>query len=172
MEFRLSRSLKLSRSLFTNYSFTRWSFGYHGAFSQIFLTHDGISESQSLFTNLFSHDRILAIKEPFTNFSFSRWNLGYQGAFHELSFSQWNLGYQGAFSRITVEFWLSRSLFTNHGGILAIKELFHESRWNSGYQGAFSHDKIHKMHELWGVSFHIYYKEYLHRIRLIKNLAS
>jgi hypothetical protein len=37
MEFRLSRSL------FTNFSFTRWNLGYHGAFSRIFLSHDGIS---------------------------------------------------------------------------------------------------------------------------------
>jgi hypothetical protein len=37
-----------------------------------------------------------------------------------------------------MESWLSRSLFANHNGVLAIKEPFHESRWNSGYQGAFS----------------------------------
>jgi hypothetical protein len=59
-----------------------------------------------------------------------------------------------------------------HGGILAIKEPFPESQWNSGYQGAFSHNKVRKMHELGEVSFHIYHKEYLHRIRLVKNLAS
>jgi hypothetical protein len=40
----------LSRSLFTNFSFTRWNFGYHGAFSQTF----------------FSHDEISAITEPFS----------------------------------------------------------------------------------------------------------
>jgi hypothetical protein len=43
-----------------------------------------------------------------------------------------------------MEFWLSRSL---------------------------SHDKIHKMHELGEDSFHIYHKEYLHGIRLVKNLS-
>jgi hypothetical protein len=53
---------------FTNLSFLRWNFGYHGAFPQTFLSHNGI----------------LAIKEPF----------------HELFFH-------------TIEFWLSRSLFTN-----------------------------------------------------------
>jgi hypothetical protein len=37
-----------------NFSFTRWYFGYHGAFSLTFLSHDGIS----------------AITEPFTNFLF------------------------------------------------------------------------------------------------------
>jgi hypothetical protein len=91
----------------------------------------------------------LAIKEPFTNFSFSRWNIGYHGAFHELLFfhdgilaikdpfhkSRWNSGYQGAFSRITVEFWLSRSLFTNHGGILAIKEPFHMIKFTNARIG-------------------------------------
>jgi hypothetical protein len=41
------------------------------------------------------------------------------------------------------------------------------SQWNIGYQGAF-----HKMHDFWGDSFHIYHKEYLQRIRLVKNLAS
>jgi hypothetical protein len=60
----------------------------------------------------------------------------------------------------------------NHDGISAIMEPFHKSRWNLGYQGSFSHDKIHKMHELGEDSFHIYHKEYLHRIHLIKNLAS
>jgi hypothetical protein len=44
---------RLSRSLFTNFSFTRWNFGYHEASLQIFLSHDGIS----------------AITQPFT-----RWN--------------------------------------------------------------------------------------------------
>jgi hypothetical protein len=102
MEFRLSRSL------FMNVSLTRWNLGYQGAFHELlfFTMESWLSRSLSR-TSLF-HDGILTIKEPFTNFSFSRWNLGYQGAF----------------SRITVEFWLSRSLFTNHGGILAIKEPF------------------------------------------------
>jgi hypothetical protein len=99
------------------------------------------------------------------NFSFSRWNSGYQGAFHELFFSQWNSSYQGAFSRtflfhdgilaikepfhelfsFTMEFWLSRSLFTN----------FSFSQWNSGYQGAFHTIKITKCTN-WGETLFIY----------------
>jgi hypothetical protein len=128
---------------------------YHEAFSQIILSHDGVlaitepfhkfflhtmefqnhrAFSQTYFhmiefwlsrsllrTSLF-HDGILAIKEPFTNSLFHNGILAIKEPFHE---SRWNSGYQGAFSRITVEFWLSRSFFTNHGGILAIKEPFH-----------------------------------------------
>jgi hypothetical protein len=116
----------LSRSLFTNFSFSRRNLGYHGAFHEVlfFTMESWLSRSLSR-TSLF-HDGILAITEPFTNFSF-----------------------------FTMESWLSRILFTNHGGILAIKEPFHESRWNSGYQGAFSHDKVHKCTN-WGKSSFIY----------------
>jgi hypothetical protein len=119
--FRLSWSLRLSQSPFTKFSFTRCNFGYHGAFSWTFLSHDGIS----------------AITEPFTIFSFTRWNFGYHRAFHEFFFH-------------TMEFWLSQSL----------SRIF------------LSHDGIHKTHDLGEDSFHIYHKEYLHRIRLVKNLAS
>jgi hypothetical protein len=145
--------------------FSRWDPGYHRASSQSLLSHDGI----------------MAITEPFTNFSFSRWNFGYHGAFHELFF-------------LTMEFRLSRRLsqtFLSHNGISAITEPFTNfsfSRWNFGYHGAFlwnlgyhgaflklsrilSHG-IHKTHNLGEDSFHIYHKEYLHRIHLIKNLAS
>jgi hypothetical protein len=89
----------ISRSLFTNFSFSRWNSGYQEAFSQTFLFHDGI----------------LAIRKPF----------------HELFF-------------FTMEFWLSRSV---------------------------SHNIIHKMQELGEDTLHIYRKEYLHMIRLVKNLA-
>jgi hypothetical protein len=82
MEFRLSRSF------FTNFYFSRWNFGDHGAFSQTFLFHDGT----------------LAITEPF----------------HKLLF-------------FTME--------------------------------------LRKTHNLGEDSFHIYHKEYLHRIRLVKKLA-
>jgi hypothetical protein len=121
-------------------------------------------------------------------FLFSRWNSGYHEAFSRtLSFCM-------------MEFGLSQSLFTNsfffHDGILAITEPFHEfffhmvesrlsrslftnfsfTSWNLGYHEAFSriflsHGGIHKMHNLGEDSFHIYHKEYLHRIRLVKNLA-
>jgi hypothetical protein len=147
MELWLSRSLShelffftvefwLSWSLFTNFSFARWNSGYHEAFSQIFLSHGGIS----------------SIMEPFTNF---------------LSHVESQLS--RSLSRIffcTIEFWLSRSLFTN----------FSFTRWNLRYHGVFhefslSHNGIHKMHDLGEDSFHIYHKEYLHRIHLVKNLA-
>jgi hypothetical protein len=66
-----------------------------------------------------------------------------------------------------MEFWLSRSLsyelFFDYG-TLAIKDPFHEL--------FLSHDGILKMHDLGEDSFHIYHKEYLHRICLVKNLAS
>jgi hypothetical protein len=187
--FRLSRSLWLSQSPFTNpssfmmefwlsrslsheLSFSRWNLDYHEAFIMIFC-YTMVSQ---LSWNLF------------TNFSFTRWNIGYHGAFlriflshggisaitepfHEfffhmvecrlsqslltnLSFTWWNLGYHGAFSRI----------FLLHGGISAITEPFHEFFFSDGV--------IHKMHNLGNDSFHIYHKEYLHRIRLVKNLAS
>jgi hypothetical protein len=102
----------------------------------------------------------MAIKEPFhTNFSFSRWNSGYQGAFHT------------NFLFFTMEFWLSRSLshetFLFHDGILAIKEpftlTFSFSRCNS--QNARFGGRLFSY-------IYIYHKECLHRIRLVKNLAS
>jgi hypothetical protein len=46
---------RLSRSVFTNFSFTRWNLGYHGTFSQIFLSHDGISAITEPFHELFFH---------------------------------------------------------------------------------------------------------------------
>jgi hypothetical protein len=67
-----------------------------------------------------------------------------------------------------VESRLSQSLFTN----------FSFTWWNLGYHGDFSriflsHDGILKKDARCGEeSFHIYHKEYLHRIRLVKNLAS
>jgi hypothetical protein len=99
----------------------------------------------------------------------SRWNSGYQGAFHEFFFH-------------TVEFRLSRSLsriFLSHGGISAITEPFTDfsfTWWNFGYHGAFHEFFFHmvefleKMHDMGDDSFHTYHKEYLHRIRLIKNM--
>jgi hypothetical protein len=149
-EFWLSRS-------FSHYffSFSRWIFGYQGAFSRISLSHNGI----------------LAIKEPFHEFLFHTMEFWLsRSLLMSFYFSRRNSGYQGAFHTIfffTMEFWLSRSLFTN----------FSFTQWNSDYQGAFSrislsHDRILKMHYLGEDSFHIYHKEYLHRIRLVKNLAS
>jgi hypothetical protein len=45
----------LSRSLFTNFSFTQWNSGYHEAFSQIFLSHSGIHKMHDLGARLFSY---------------------------------------------------------------------------------------------------------------------
>jgi hypothetical protein len=106
VEFRLSRSLWLSRSLFTNFSFTQWNFGYHGAFSRSFLSHDGI----------------LAITEPFHELLFHMMEFWLsQSLFTNFSFTRWNSGYHGAFSRT----------FLSHDGILAIKEPSRESQLNS-----------------------------------------
>jgi hypothetical protein len=69
------------------------------------------------------------------------------------------------FSFTRLDFRLSRSLsqtFLSHDWILAITEPF----------ANFSHGGTHKAHDLGEYSFHIYYKEYLHRIRLVKNLAT
>jgi hypothetical protein len=130
MEFRLSQSLSQTFLLhdgilaiteaFTNFSFTRWKFGYHGAFRELFFHTIGFS----------------AITEPFANFSFTRLDFGYHGAFRELFFH-------------TIGFSAIMEPFTN-----------------------FSHGGTHKAHDLGEYSFHIYYKEYLHRIRLVKNLAT
>jgi hypothetical protein len=70
--------------------------------------------------------------------------------------------------------------FFSHGGISAIMKPFHEFFFHTvGYRlsrslftNFLSHGGIHKMHNLGEDSFHIYHKEYLHRICLIKNLAS
>jgi hypothetical protein len=65
--FRLSQSLRLSRSPFHELFFHTMEFRLSRSFSRIFL----------------SHYVIPAITEPFTNFSFIRWNFGYQGAFFQ-----------------------------------------------------------------------------------------
>jgi hypothetical protein len=97
----------------------------------------------------------MAITKPFHKlFFFHDGILAITKPFHEFFFHM-------------VESRLSRSLFTN----------FSFAWWNLGYHRAFSriflsHGVIHEMHDLGGDSFHIYHKEYLHRIRLVKNLAS
>jgi hypothetical protein len=127
---------------------------------------------------------------PFVDGIFLGHNLLLSQASRWESLDGWDFGYQEALSRthsfFIMEFWLSSSLshelFFFHDGILAIKEPFTRtflfSRWNSGYQGAFHtnfsffHDEILKIRVLGEDSFHIYHKEYLHRICLVKNLAS
>jgi hypothetical protein len=128
---------RLSRSLFTNFSFTWWNLGYHKAFSRIFLSHDGISAITKPFHEFFSHDGISAITKPF----------------HKIFFHM-------------MESRLSRSLFTNFSFTwwnLAITKPFHEF---------FIHMMESRLSQFGEDSFHIYHKEYLHRIRLVKNLAS
>jgi hypothetical protein len=150
--------------------------------------------SRSPFHEFFFHNGISAITKPFsrTFFFFTmgfwlsrslshdcilfQWNLGYHDALYTnleyFSFSRWKSGYQGAFHTnffsFTMELWLSRSLshelFLFHDGILAIKESFTRT--------FLFHDGIHKIRDLEEDSYHICHKEYLHRIHLVKNLAS
>jgi hypothetical protein len=172
----LGHKLLLSRACFHNLFFSRWNSGYQEAFltNFCFFTME-FWLSGSLSHELFFHDGILAIRKPFSRtFSFSRWNSCYQEAFlTNFSFSRWNSGYQEAFltnfSFFTMEFWLLGSLFHElfffDDGILAIRKPFSRtflfSRWNS----------INT--QFGGRLFsYIYHKEYLHRIRLVKNLAS
>jgi hypothetical protein len=119
--------------------------------------------------------------EPFLSFSTMGLRLS-RSLSHEL------------FSFFTMEFWLSRSLFSRtfpffHDGILAIRKPFFTnfslfSRWNSGYHEAFFHELFpfftmeFSKHKIRNMQFggrlfsYIYRKEYLHGIRLVKNLAS
>jgi hypothetical protein len=130
--------------------------------------------SWSLFTNSSSfHDRILAITKPFTRtFSFTWWNLGYHGAFSRIFLSHGRiLAIKKPFTRTFLfhdEILAIKEPFTRtflfHDGILAIKKPFTRT--------FLFHDGILEMHYLGEESFHIYHKEYLHRIRLVKNLAS
>jgi hypothetical protein len=99
-----------------------------------------------------SHDGISAITEPFYELFFPMMEFRLsRSPFANFSFSRWNYGY--------------RSPFAN----------FSFSRWNFGYHRAFPQTfltiEFQKTHGLGENSFHIYHREYLHRIRLIKNLA-
>jgi hypothetical protein len=180
MEFWLSRSL--SRTFlshngilaitepFMNFFFHTIEFWVSRSLSRTFLSHNGILAIKEPFTNFFFHMMEFWLSRSLSRtFSFTRWNSGYHGAFHELFLSHDGiLAITEPFTNLffhTMEFWLSRSL----------SRTFSFTRWNSGYHGAF--------HELFawlspwdswfgGNSFHIYHKEYLHRIHLVKNLAS
>jgi hypothetical protein len=93
------------------------AFGYHEAFSQTLPFHEGILAITKPFTQTFLfHDAILAIKEPFTRTFLFVEFWLSRSLFTNFSITRWNSGYQGAFS------WISLS----HDGILAIKEPFHE----------------------------------------------
>jgi hypothetical protein len=87
--FRLSRSLWLSRSAFTNFPFSRWNFGYHGAFHELFLTRWNLGCHEASLTLFFHTIESRLSRSLFTNFSFS-----ITKPFHKLFF-------------FTMEFWLS-----------------------------------------------------------------
>jgi hypothetical protein len=89
---------------FTNFSFSRWNFVYHGAFHELFFLTMEFRLSQSLSRTFLSHDGISAITEPFTNFSFTRWNFRYHRAFHKLFF------YTMEFRKTQKNFW-GKALF-------------------------------------------------------------
>jgi hypothetical protein len=157
MEFWLSGSLY--HKLF---SFFTMDFWLSGSLShELFIFSWWNSRYQEAFlTNFFFRDGILASRKPshelfsfFTMEFWLSWSLS-----HELFlFSRWNSGYQGAF----------------------LTNLFLFSRWNSRYQGAFLMNFFlfsrwnSRNTQFGGRLFsYIYHKEYLHRIRLVKNLAS
>jgi hypothetical protein len=104
-------------------------------------------------------------------FLFSRWNSGYHEAFLTIFFlfSQWNSGYHEAF--LMKFFLFSRRNFGYPEAFLTNFFLF--SRRNFGYHEAFPTNffLFSRRYDLGEGSFHIYHKEYLHRIRLVKNLA-
>jgi hypothetical protein len=135
-------SRSLSHELFL--FFSRWNFGYHEAFlTNFFFFHDGISAITKPFSRTFSFFTM--------EFRLSR------SLSHELFiFSRWNFGYHEAFLT---------NFFLFHDGIRLSRSLSHElflfSRWNS------------RDTQFGGKLFsYIYQKEYLHRIRLVKNPAS
>jgi hypothetical protein len=180
-------------AFFTNFFFfSRWNSGYHEAFlTNFFSFQDGILAITEPFSRTFSLVMVefwLSRSLSHKLFLFSRWNSGYHEAFltNFFSFQDGILAITEPFSRtfslFKVEFWLSRtfSFFTMEFWLSRSlsHELFLFSRWNSGYHEAFFtnffffHDGILEIRDLGEDSFYIYHKEYLHRIRLVKNLAS
>jgi hypothetical protein len=153
--------LAITKPFSWTFSFFTTLSGYHEAFLiNFFFFHDGIlaitkpfSRNFSFFTMEFWLSRSLSHEL----FLFSRWNSGYHEAFLTKFFFFHNgilaitKPFSWTFSFFTMEFWLSRSL--SH-------ELFIFSRWNS-------------RNTQFGGSLFLYicHKEYLHRIRLVKNLA-
>jgi hypothetical protein len=114
-----------------------------------------MSLSHELF---FFHDGILAIKKPFTRTFFF---------FHD--------------GILAIKKPFTRTFFLFHDGILSIKSLFTNFLSHDGisaitepFPDFFFHmmEFLKKMHDMGEDSFHIYHKDYLHRIRLVKNLAS
>jgi hypothetical protein len=149
-------------------------------------------------SGLFFHDGILAMTKPFLRIFFLFFTMEFwlsRSLSHELFlFSRWNSGYHKAFFHELFSFFhdgilaitkpFLRTFFFFHDGILAITKpflrtffFFHDgilditkpflrtfflfSRWNS--RGTRFGGRLFS---------YIYHKEYLHRIRLVKNLAS
>jgi hypothetical protein len=105
--FRLSQSLWLSRSPFTNFFSHDRTLAITEPFRERFIFNEGILAITKPFHELFFFTMEFWLSRSlFMNFSFSRWNSGYHEAF-------------------------SRTVFYN--GILAITKPFHKSRWNSSY---------------------------------------
>jgi hypothetical protein len=145
-------NLGYHEALFLNFSFTMESRLSRSLFHEFFFTMES-RLSQSPFHEFFFHNGISAITKPFSRIFLSQQNLGC----HEALFTNFSF---------TMESRLSRSPFHEfffHNRISAITKPF--SR-------IFFHNRIDKMHDLGEDSFHIYHKEYLHRICLVKNLAS
>jgi hypothetical protein len=135
---------------FSKHFFLFFSLGYHGALSQIFLSHGGIQAKTEPFSRTFlSLNGAQAITEPFlqTFLSLNGTQAITEPFSRTFSFSRWNSGYNGAFSwnhSFTLGFRLSRSLLMEsffHFGISAITEPSHGiilSLWDFGYHRAFS----------------------------------
>jgi hypothetical protein len=154
------------------WTFTRLNLGYHRAFSQISLSYDGTFGYHGAFSRIFLwHNGILTITEPFHEFFFDTMEYRQsRSLFMNFYLTQWNLGYHRAFS------WI----FLWHNGISAITKPFHEYPFHTMEPSAitepfqeFFFDTMEstKCTILGEDPFHIYHKEYLHRIRLVKNLA-
>jgi hypothetical protein len=82
----------LSQSLFTNFSLTQWNIGNHGAFSWIFIWHNGISAITEPFHEFFFDTMESRLSRSlFTNILFIRWNLRLsRSLFKNFSLTQWN----------------------------------------------------------------------------------
>jgi hypothetical protein len=144
--------------------FLQWNSGSQEAFlTNFFSFHDGISGYQEAFLTNFSFFTMefwLSRSLSHELFLFSRWNSGYQGAFLTNFFFSFHDGI------LAIKVAFLTNFFSFHDGILAIKEPFSRTFF-SLFMMEFS------KYTIWGRHFsYIYRKEYLHRIRFVKNLAS
>jgi hypothetical protein len=150
--------------------------GHNLLLSQAFF-HNFIYQEAFLTNFFFFYDGILAVTKPFSQ-SFSFFTMEFwlsRSLSHNLFlFSRWNSGYHEAF--LTNFFFFhdgilaimkpfSRTFFFFHDGILAITEPFSQSFFFFAME--------FWIYAIWGKTLlYIYHKEYLQRIRLVKNLAS